>query len=308
VDARHRLAPDLTAGLGPGPARLLFVHAHPDDETLATGVAMAHHVLAGDEVHLLTCTLGEEGEVIPPELKHLELEQGAARPEDQADPLAGVRAEELRRAMAVVGVASHEVLGADPARGLASRFRDSGMAGAPSAEHPRAFVRADRDEAAALVAEQIRRLRPHVVVTYDAHGGYDHPDHVQTHRVTVAAVASLPAAERPLLFGRFTPRSWAEEDRRWVGEHVRPGPEGVHLPESDAPYPASVVDDAVVTHEVVDPLAGERRTRALHEHRTQVRVFGGAYYALSNDLAARLSGREGYAVLDPASGAPVATR
>ncbi|HET8599870.1 MAG TPA: N-acetyl-1-D-myo-inositol-2-amino-2-deoxy-alpha-D-glucopyranoside deacetylase [Segeticoccus sp.] len=298
---------DLTAGLGTRPARLLFVHAHPDDETLATGVAMAHHVLAGDEVHLLTCTLGEEGEVIPAELKHLELEQGAPRPADQQDPLAAVRQEELRRAMAVLGVTSHQVLGADPARGVTSRYRDSGMAGTPSAAHPRAFVRADPGEAAGLVAAQVRRLRPDVVVTYDAHGGYDHPDHIQTHRVTVAAVAALPERERPLLFGTFTPRSWAEEDRGWVREHVEAGADGILLPEADAAYPSSVVPDEVVTHRILDAAAEARRTRALREHRTQVRVFDG-YYALSNDLAARLSGREGYAVLDPTSGAPVDAR
>ena len=80
-------------------ARLLFAHAHPDDESLWTGVTMAHHVARGDEVHVLTCTLGEEGEVIPDDLKHLELPAGSARPDDVADELAPVRREELRRAM-----------------------------------------------------------------------------------------------------------------------------------------------------------------------------------------------------------------
>ena len=89
----------------PGRApRLLFVHAHPDDETLATGVALAHHVARGDDVHVLTCTLGEEGEVIPAQLGHLEGAEG--------DPLAAHRREELRRAMEVLGV-THHLLGAD---------------------------------------------------------------------------------------------------------------------------------------------------------------------------------------------------
>ena len=110
------------------PPRLLFVHAHPDDETLATGVAIAHHVASGDDVHVLTCTLGEEGEVIPPHLAHLEGADG--------DPLAPHRAEELRAAMEVLGV-THHLLGAEGGHGVPT-YRDSGMAGSPAAAHPRA--------------------------------------------------------------------------------------------------------------------------------------------------------------------------
>ena len=84
------------------------------------------------------------------------------------------------------------MLGEDAAAGALSRYRDSGMAGTPSAANPDAFVNADLDEAAALVADVVRRVRPAVVVTYDEQGGYGHPDHIQTHRVTCAAVA-LPA-------------------------------------------------------------------------------------------------------------------
>ena len=84
-------------------SRLLFVHAHPDDETLATGVAILHHVARGDDVHVLTCTLGEEGEVIPAELAHLEGAEG--------DPLAAHRRGELAGAVAVLGV-THHLLGA----------------------------------------------------------------------------------------------------------------------------------------------------------------------------------------------------
>src|SRR3954447_17133613 len=98
-------------------ARLLFVHAHPDDETLTCGIAMAHHVARGDEVHVLTCTLGEEGEVIPPRLAHLE---GAAD-----DALGPHRHAELTEALGRVGAHLH-VLGAESGR--LSRYRDSGMA------------------------------------------------------------------------------------------------------------------------------------------------------------------------------------
>ena len=181
-------------------ARLLFVHAHPDDETLTTGLTMASYASRHHDVHLLTCTLGEQGEVIPPELAHL-----AA---DRDDTLGPYRRQELQAAMSVLGV-THSVLGQDPARGVLSRYRDSGMAGTAGARHPDAFAAADPAEATAMVAAHIRALRPDVVVTYDAHGGYGHPDHIQVHRV------GLRAAE---LAG--TPRVYQQTTSR---EHVRRG-------------------------------------------------------------------------------------
>lgn len=269
--------------------RLLFVHAHPDDETLTCGATIAHHVAVGDDVHVLTCTLGEEGEVIPPELAHLE---GAA-----GDPLGLWRREELREAMRRLGGA-HAVLGEDPASGASSRYRDSGMAGMPAAHHPRAFAAAPVGEAAALVAQHLRSVRPDVVVTYDEHGGYGHPDHVQTHRVTMAALAALVPAERPaLVFEIRTPRSWAVDDRDWLPQHVRVE-DGLRLPGADEDYPPSVVLDDQVSHVVVDPGVVRIQQDALAAHRTQVRVFAG-YYALSNGVAARLAGREGFTRVDP---------
>ena len=86
---------------------------------------------------------------------------------------------------------THHVLGEDPGRGVPSRYRDSGMAGTPTAADPRAFVNADLAEAAGLVAQHLRVVRPDVVVTYDEHGGYAHPDHIRTHEVTMAALRQL---------------------------------------------------------------------------------------------------------------------
>jgi N-acetyl-1-D-myo-inositol-2-amino-2-deoxy-alpha-D-glucopyranoside deacetylase len=188
--------------------RLLFVHAHPDDETLATGVAIAHHVARGDDVHVLTCTLGEEGEVIPARLAHLEGAPG--------DPLADHRREELRAAMDVLGVTSH-LLGAN-APGEPTTYRDSGMAGSPAAAHPRAWAGADLADAAAAVRAVLDEVRPDVVVTYDATGGYRHPDHVRTHEATIHAVAS--SADAPVLYAVLIPLSWAVDDRLWLAEHV----------------------------------------------------------------------------------------
>lgn len=295
----HPVSPGVTS-----PARLLFVHAHPDDETLATGLTMASYASRGHEVHLLTCTLGEEGEVIPPALAHL----GA----DRDDSLGPWRREELRAAMAVLGV-SHTVLGEDPRHGVLSRYRDSGMAGTQSAEHPQAFVRADPAQAAALVAAHIAAVRPDVVVTYDEHGGYSHPDHIQTHRVTMMALSALaaeaaadtdPLADSvplPLVFCILTPQSWASQDREWLGDNVAAGTSSlVVLPQAE-PYPRSVVRDEMVTHVVQEPTFVDTQTRALTHYATQVSVFQG-YYALSNHVAIRMSGREGFALFDPVAG------
>jgi N-acetyl-1-D-myo-inositol-2-amino-2-deoxy-alpha-D-glucopyranoside deacetylase len=280
-------------------SRLLFVHAHPDDETLTCGITMAHHVALGDEVHVLTCTLGEEGEVVPPELAHL---QGA-----DGDPLGPFRLEEVRTALSRLGV-HHAMLGADEGAGLPARYRDSGMAGMPSARHPRAFAAAEVEEAAALVADHIRRVRPDVVVTYDPTGGYEHPDHVQTHRVTRAALRSLGGSERPSrAYEIVTPRSWVAPDRRWLREHV-PAELGLAYPADDDPVISSVVDDDVVTHVVHDPVHLPEQVAALDAHRTQLRVWPGGWFALTNDVAARLGGREAYVRVDPATGTALARR
>jgi len=282
-------------------ARLLFVHAHPDDETLTTGLTMASYASRHHDVHLLTCTLGEQGEVIPPELAHL----GA----DCDDTLGPWRREELRAAMSVLGV-THSVLGQDPDRGVLSRYRDSGMAGTAGARHPDAFAAADPAEATAMVAAHIRALRPDVVVTYDAHGGYGHPDHIATHRITMAALSVLAgeaqggAVVPPSAFCVLTAASWARQDRAWLRDNMVSRRSDCVVPQQDDPYPPSVVDDASVTHVVEDPTLVQMQSRALAKHATQVVVYEG-YYALSNHIACRLSGREGFAPVNPMTGALV---
>lgn len=154
---------------------MLFVHAHPDDETMNNGVTIAHYVARGAEVTVLTCTLGEEGEIIDDRWLGLAV--------DQADQLGGYRIYELTTALQKLGLAGPRFLGG------AGRWRDSGMPGTPARGHTR-FVDADFDEAVGLLADVIDELRPHVVATYDPDGGYGHPDHIQTHRITTAAVAA----------------------------------------------------------------------------------------------------------------------
>jgi N-acetyl-1-D-myo-inositol-2-amino-2-deoxy-alpha-D-glucopyranoside deacetylase len=155
--------------------RLLLVHAHPDDEALWTGGTIARYAASGVHITLVTCTLGEEGEVIPAALRGL-----AA---DAADQLGGYRVGELRAACAALGINDQRFLG-----GI-GRWRDSGMAGTPANAHPRAFAGGALDEQVAALSETLAEVRPQVVVTYDENGGYGHPDHIRAHQVTTAAVA-----------------------------------------------------------------------------------------------------------------------
>lgn len=175
---------------------LLVVHAHPDDETLATGGLLATWAATGRPVTLVTCTRGERGEVIGAALSHLE---------GDAVALAAHRETELEAALRSLGVTDHAYLDAVPpvADALASRARleDSGMAwvgdGQPgtsgqagaAADVPEgALVRATVEECAERLATVLRDRRPAVVVTYEPGGGYGHPDHVRAHEITVRAL------------------------------------------------------------------------------------------------------------------------
>jgi len=154
--------------------RMLLVHAHPDDEVIGTGATIARYVAEGAHVTLVTCTLGEEGEIHVPELAQL-----AA---GQADQLGGYRISEWKAATDALGLTDARFLGG------AGRFRDSGMMGTEANKHQRAFWNADLDEAGGLVADIIREIRPQVVVTYDPNGFYGHPDHIQAHRAATRGV------------------------------------------------------------------------------------------------------------------------
>ncbi len=149
---------------------LMTVHAHPDDEIIGTGGVMARYVREGRRVVLVTCTRGELGEIVVPEL---DTEENHRR-------LGELRAAELEGAMAALGVTEWENLG----------YRDSGMVGDHGNLDPRCFWQAPIDDAARRLVWLIRQYRPDVVTTYNDFGSYGHPDHIQVHRVT------LPAFER----------------------------------------------------------------------------------------------------------------
>ncbi len=260
-----------------GSGRLLLVHAHPDDESIATGATMARYAAQGAQVTLVTCTRGEQGEVIPPALARL-----AA---DQDDTLGTYREGELAAAMAALGVKDHRFLDA----GTPRHYRDSGMdidaLGAvvlPDDARPEAFALAPVETAAADLAALLVELRPHVLVTYDPGGGYGHPDHVQAHRVSMRAVTL--AAE--------SPGGWAVPKIYWMvvpetvvrDQAVRlAGSDNPYLPAPEGPPPSMVVPDDVVTTAVdgTDFLAA--KAAALRAHATQVMVQP-PYYALSNEI------------------------
>src|SRR4051794_32498117 len=257
--------------------RLLLVHAHPDDEAINNGATMARYVAEGVQVTLLTCTLGEEGEVLVPEYELL-----AA---DQADQLGGLRISELGTAMAALGVTDHRWLGG------AGRFRDSGMMGTPANKHPRAFWRADEDEtvfdaAVSAAVDVVRDVRPQVVVTHDERGDYGHPDHLMAHRVAMAAVEKAADAG----YGAGAP--WQVAKLYWIATPksvLRQGFDALATIQ-DRPFdvadvdelPFGVADELITT--VVDATGyGEPKMTALTAHRTQVAVDG-PFFALSNML------------------------
>ena len=148
---------------------LMTVHAHPDDEVIGTGGTMAQWVDAGRRVVLITCTRGEMGDIVVPELDTPEIHRR----------LGEIRAAELEAAMAALGVTEWENLG----------YHDSDMMGRPGNRDPRTFWQANLDEAIGRLAWLVRRYRPDVMTTYNDFGGYGHPDHIRTHLVAVGAFA-----------------------------------------------------------------------------------------------------------------------
>ncbi|WP_168582028.1 PIG-L family deacetylase [Gephyromycinifex aptenodytis] len=271
--------------------RLVFVHAHPDDETLATGVALAMHALAGHEVTVLTATLGDEGEVIPPQLRYLDVEH--------TDRLGPYRRTELAAATAQLGVRSLVLGDPDPAPSgqCGARYRDSGMVGTSANGRSGALCTVDTADVLADLVATLDALDPDILVTYDHSGGYGHPDHIRVHQLTVAAAARLRRV--PSLYAAVVPQSWAQERRAWVRQQVRGD---FTLLGQDEPYPPSVVADDAFAHLIVGtPEALARRDAALRAHRTQVEVHDG-FYALSNKIATALPDREAYVQLHPGTG------
>jgi N-acetyl-1-D-myo-inositol-2-amino-2-deoxy-alpha-D-glucopyranoside deacetylase len=258
--------------------RLLLVHAHPDDETINNGATMAKYASQGALVTLVTCTLGEEGEVIPAELAHL-----AA---DRDDTLGEYRIGELGAAMAELGVRDHRFLGGP------GRYRDSGMMGVAQNDRPECFWQADLDEAAGHLAEVILDTRPQALVTYDSNGGYGHPDHIQAHRVAMRGyeLAADQGHRVARVYEICTPRSIVEAGFAKLAEAGKEFPFGGVASVDDVP---GVIDDDLVTVSIDGSDFAERKTAAMRAHASQIAVDG-PFFALSNDLGQPFFATEHY--------------
>jgi N-acetyl-1-D-myo-inositol-2-amino-2-deoxy-alpha-D-glucopyranoside deacetylase len=265
--------------------RLLLVHAHPDDETIGNGATMAKYVADGIHVTLVTCTLGEEGEII--------LDDHAHHAADQNDTLGQHRAIELANAMAELGVTDHRQLG-EP-----GRYRDSGMMGTPDNDDPACFWRADLLTASADLVAVIREVRPQVLVTYDDFGGYGHPDHIQAHRVAMyAAVLAAAPSYRPDLG-----EAWDVAKIYWTAfpksflrmgiEALRAAGETTGFAAMDPDELPMGIDDALVSTVVHAEDFVDQKMAAMRAHATQISVEGG-FFALSNNLGSRAMGIEFY--------------
>lgn len=261
--------------------RLLAVFAHPDDEAFGTGGTIARYAAQGVHVTLVCATRGEVGEIADPSL---------ATPET----LGAVREDELRCAARTMGIAEVIFLG----------YRDSGMAGSADNAHPRAYINAADEEVVGRLVEIIRRVRPHVVVTFEPNGGYGHPDHIAAHRHATAAFhaaadpARFPAAgpiwQADRLFYTAIPRSFF---RKMRAEMVRLGLDADRFPrlEDDT---LGWPDEAVnVTIDVSSTV--EAKWSALQCHRTQFGP-GNLFRQLPEAIVKRLMSEEHFALVWPA--------
>jgi N-acetyl-1-D-myo-inositol-2-amino-2-deoxy-alpha-D-glucopyranoside deacetylase len=268
-----------------GDRRIIFVHAHPDDEAIGTGATMAHYAAAGAHVTLVTCTLGEEGEIHVPELAGL-----AAT---EADQLGGYRIAELTAACAALGVTDHRFLGG------AGRYRDSGMMGLPTNDHPRCFWRADLDEAAGHLVAIMREVRPQVLVTYDPNGFYGHPDHIQAHRVAMRA-ASLASAEGcgpAKIYWTAVPRSVLEAGFEAFAESSDNPFEGLERVED---FPFGTPDSEIAAR--VDATdQHERKIAALRAHATQIPTTSWMY-SIAGNFGSEFMGVEYYTLASGSRG------
>jgi N-acetyl-1-D-myo-inositol-2-amino-2-deoxy-alpha-D-glucopyranoside deacetylase len=300
-------------------SRLLFVHAHPDDETINNGATMARYVAEGAEVTLITCTRGEQGEVIPERLAHLASAAAGGSAAD-GDALGEYRVTELAAAMAALGVTDHRFLGDDASPGRTAAavladggtvYRDSGMAYGPGGEviaapdsPAGAFALADAGEEAELLASAIVELRPQVVVGYEPGGGYGHPDHVRAHLITMRAIELAEAR----------PEGWAVPKVYWVvmpeslvratfGALASAEGAAYHGPDPAGRMPSEVVPDSQVTTAIDAMAYTSAKIAALRAHQTQVTVSpDGAFYALSNEVRRPVIGLEFYQLIRGARG------
>jgi len=276
--------------------RLLLVHAHPDDETIGQGATMAKYVAEGRGVTLVTCTAGEMGEILVPELEHL-----AA---DKTDGLGLHRKGELEAAMKELGVTDHRFLGGFGAyRDSGMKWHEDGHAVAADDVHANAFWNADLTEAATHLVEVIREVRPQVLVTYDEFGGYGHPDHIQAHRVATygAALAAVPSYRldlgEPWDVAKIYWGAMSESRMRAGLRALRDSGDTTTFEgmDPDGPLPPFVTPDENLAARVDATAYRDQKMAALAAHETQISVDG-PFFALSNNEGSLAWGAEFYRI------------
>ncbi len=275
---------------------MLLIHAHPDDETIGTGTTMARYAAEGAHVTLLTCTLGELGEILVPDLAGIAAEHG--------DQLGGYRIRELDDAMRALGVTDHRFLGGPGC------WRDSGMMDTDGNVDPRAFWSCATDErrfdeAVAQAVAVIREVRPQVLVTYDEIGGYGHPDHIMAHRVAMAAserAASPSGVAMPWqiekVYWTALPRSVLQAGIDAMKRANQQGPFGTVDSADDLPFGNP---DAEVTTAVDGRAFADAKAAAMRAHATQIAVDG-PFFALSNNVGLEMLGTEYFRLVRGALG------
>jgi len=249
---------------------LLLVHAHPDDECLATGGTIARYADEGVHVVLVTCTNGEAGEIADvPELGSRD--EIAAR-------LGEIRVEELKEACRRLGPVDVRLLG----------YHDSGMAGTPSNNAPEAFVNQSLDEAVGRVAAIIDETRPAVIVTYNEFGFYGHPDHIRAHRVAVAAREEA-AHRASKLYYNAAPKSLLLQGREMAEQFGVSPDDFFSLDEIER----IGTEDAAITTALDVSAYVDRKFRALEAHRTQLGTTE-AFLRIPESVRAMAMGTEHY--------------
>ena len=267
--------------------RLLLVHAHPDDETINNGVTMAKYADLGAQVTLVTCTRGEEGEVLVSEL--------ASLASDKDDKLGEHREIELKDAMVELGIKDFRFLGAP-----SKKWRDSGMMGTPANDRGDVFWQADLDEASNELVKIILEIKPQVLITYDEFGGYGHPDHIKAHRVAMRAaeLAANQGWQVNKIYWNTMPRSVIQmgiEKMKEVGSDFFGAQSADDLPFAKP--------DELVTTVVNAPEYVPQKLAAMKAHATQISVDG-PFFALSNNLGLEVWGDEYYTLVKGEVAAP----
>jgi len=272
--------------------RILLVHAHPDDETIGQGATMAKYVDEGVGVTLVTCTAGEMGEVLVPELEHL-----AA---DRDDLLGEHRRGELDDAMKILGVTDYRFLGGfGNYRDSGMKWHDDGHAIPADDVHENAFWHADLTEAADHLVTVIREVRPQVLVTYDQFGNYGHPDHIQAHRVAMyaAQLAAVPSYKKELGeawdIAKIYWSAMSESRMRASLRAVRAAGNTTFFEgmDPDGEMPFFITPDALLSAVVDGAKYVEQKMDAMRAHATQITVDG-PFFALSNNEGQSIWGQE----------------